>query len=67
MYLHASLVVILPDMLEDGVETLERGGRQTLLAELVVENVQLVTHILQLPSHLWMSSNCEEKIMLISK
>ena len=57
MYLHAGLVVVLPDVLEDGVETLQRGRGQHLLPQLVVENVQLVRHILQLPSHLGMSSN----------
>ena len=57
MYLHAGLVVVLPDVLKDGVETLQRGRGQHLLPQLVVENVQLVRHILQLPSHLWVSSN----------
>ena len=57
LYLHAGLVVVLPDVLEDGVETLQRGRGQHLLPELVVENVQLVRDILQLPSHLRVSSN----------
>ena len=57
LYLHAGLVVVLPDVLEDGVETLQRGRGQHLLPELVVENVQLVRDILQLPSHLGVSSD----------
>ena len=56
-YLHAGLVVVLPDVLENGVETLERGRGQHLLPQLVVENVQLVRNILQLPSHLGVGSN----------
>ena len=56
-HLHAGLVVVLPDVLEDGVESLQGGGGQHLLPQLVVENVQLVRHILQLPSHLGVSSN----------
>ena len=57
MYLHAGLVVVLPDVLEDGVETLQRGRGQHLLPQLVVENVQLVRDILQLPPYLGVGSN----------
>ena len=56
-HLHAGLVVVLPDVLEDGVESLQGGGGQHLLPQLVVENVQLVRNILQLPSDLGVSSN----------
>ena len=56
-HLHAGLVVVLPDVLENGVETLERGRGQHLLPQLVVENVQLVGDILQLPSDLGVSRN----------
>ena len=56
-HLHAGLVVVLPDVLEDGVETLQRGRGQHLLPQLVVENVQLVRNILQLPSDLGVGSN----------
>ena len=56
-HLHAGLVVVLPDVLEDGVESLQGGGGQHLLPQLVVENVQLVRNILQLPSDLRVSSN----------
>ena len=56
-HLHAGLVVVLPDVLEDGVESLQGGGGQHLLPQLVVENVQLVRNILQLPSDLGVGSN----------
>ena len=56
-HLHAGLVVVLPDVLEDGVESLQGGGGQHLLPQLVVENVQLVRDILQLPSDLGVSRN----------
>ena len=56
-HLHAGLVVVLPDVLEDGVESLQGGGGQHLLPQLVVENVQLVRNILQLPSDLRVGSN----------
>ena len=55
MYLHTGLVVVLPDVLEDGVETLQGGRGQDLLPQLVVEDVQLVRHVLQLTSHLGVS------------
>ena len=56
-HLHAGLIVVLPDVLEDGVESLQGGGGQHLLPQLVVENVQLVRNILQLPSDLGVGSN----------
>ena len=56
-HLHAGLVVVLPDVLKDGVESLQGGGGQHLLPQLVVENVQLVRDILQLPSDLGVSRN----------
>ena len=46
--LHARLVVILVDVLEDGVEPLQSGWRQDRLPQLVVQNVQLQAHVLQL-------------------
>ena len=55
LYLHAGLIVVLPDVLEDGVETLQGGRGQDLLPQLVVEDVQLVRHVLQLTSHLGVS------------
>ena len=56
-YLHAPLVIVLPDVLQDGVQTLECGWGEALGPQLVVEDVQLVTHVIQLSPHLGMSGN----------
>ena len=42
----------MPDVLQDGVEPLQRGGGEGLGPQLVVEDVQLVSHVIQLPPNL---------------
>ena len=58
--LHAGLVVVLPDVLQDGVQALQRGGGEHLGPQLVVEDVQLVSHVIQLPPHLGVAGNCRK-------
>ena len=55
--LHAGGVVILPDVLKDSVKLLQGCGGQHLPPQLVVEDVQLVSHIIQLPPNLWVGGN----------
>ena len=55
--LHAGGVVILPDVLQDGVQPLQGGGGQDLGPQLVIEDVQLVSHVIKLPPHLGVGGN----------
>ena len=60
--LHAGLVVVLPDVLQDGVQALQGGGGEHLLPQLVVENVELLRDVLQLPPDLGMGGHCNESV-----
>ena len=42
----------MPDVLQDGVQPLQGGGGERLGPQLVVEDVQLVSDVIQLPPHL---------------
>ena len=42
----------MPDVLQDGVQPLKGSGAQHLAPQLVVEDVQLVSHVIQLPPNL---------------
>ena len=60
-HLHAGLVVVLPDVLEDGVESLQGGGGQHLLPQLVVQDVQLLRDVFQLPANLWVGRHWNKR------
>ena len=47
----------MPDVLQDGVQPLQGSGAQHLAPQLVVEDVQLVGHVIQLAPHLGMAGH----------
>ena len=49
----------MPDVLQDGVQTLQGGGGEGLGPQLVVEDVELVSHVIQLPPHLGVGGHCK--------
>jgi len=58
--LHARLVVVLVDVLQDSVETLQGGGGQNGLPQLVVQDVELQTHVLKFSANLRMAGSYKQ-------